>query len=104
MTDIDRLRNLLDVLKLRKRDLSKLVEQVRQSKLDLDTQISNKSRAKDALANQTINISIIDAHTLYTTLTAEHDKVQRHVNNLTRIIASINIEEHITEIIAGIKI
>lgn len=105
-SDIDRLRKMLDLLALRKRDLVKVTSELREAKLTLENLIDRKQRLvadihNNQIANQTCNISIIDANDNYTKLTIEHQKVQRNVEHFTRVISTINVEPYIENIISN---
>ena len=105
-TNIERLRKMLDLLALRKRDLAKLTTDLREAKFTLDNLIERKTRLvadinNNQITNQTCNIAIIDANDIFNKLTEEHQKVTLNVEHFIRVISTINIEMHIQNIISN---
>lgn len=99
--EITRLRKMLELLALRRRDLLKITNQLQEAKLELQSQISSKSRARDPVNNQMINIAIIDAQDNFLKLNQEHDRISSSVAHFTRVISTINIEKYISDIISN---
>lgn len=105
--EIKRLRNLMSVLNLKRRDLIKKQKELSNAKIILDKCISkkksfvnNNGNITDPIIIQNTNLEILDAYDEYKISQEECDKILKNVNHLTNIISYIDIEYAVDNVLA----
>ena len=106
--EITRLRNLLSVLDLKKRDLIKKQKELKNAKIILDNYISKKNSFNnnptgyvvDPITLQQTNIDILDAFNEVLISKQSYELILKNVNHLTNIISHIDIESSVDNVLA----
>ena len=105
--EIKRLRSLMSVLNLKRRDLVKKQKELSNAKTILDkcisrkkSFVSNNGNITDPIIIQNTNLEILDAFDEYQLSQQECDKILKNVNHLTNIISYIDIEYAVDNVLA----
>lgn len=107
--EIKRLRSLMSVLNLKRRDLVKKQKELKNAKIILDNCISkkksfinNNGNITDPIIIQNTNLEILDAFDEYQLSQQECDKILKNVNHLTNIISHIDIEYAVDNVLLAV--
>lgn len=101
---IDNIRKLLDVIDLKRRDLTRYNTELRKAKLELGNLIEVNDRYRSDIHNtnqvlfQRNNIEIIDANNRYLDMLQKYNKTKQTVDHLETVIATYNINNVISDI------
>ena len=100
---VDRVRHLLDIIDLKKRDMAKYLKQVTELKREMILLLEKNDRyinnpATDIVLLQQNNIDIIDTNVQYKTAVEHLNKTQRTIHHLQNVISTIDIQYIITDI------
>ena len=105
--EVTRLRNLISVVQLKRRDFLKIKNQLKEQKIILDTCISKKNAyintnniVYDPVTVQQNNLEILDHFEELKKIQKEYDKLTHTISHLTNIISYINIEEQVSQVLS----
>jgi len=105
--DVNRLKHLLSVLSLKKRDALKIKSELKNSKLILDnliqrkTNYNNNGLVYDIIQIQQNNLDILNAFEEFNKSTNEHHKINHLIAHLTTQVAGINIEDQVNNVLSA---
>jgi hypothetical protein len=101
---VENIRKLLDVIDLKRRDLSKYYSELRTCKLHLSELLDKNDKYRKDIYNvnqvlfQKSNIEIIDANIKYKDVKTKYEKTKQTLDHLESVIGNYNINSLITDI------
>lgn len=106
MTDIVKLKHLLNVISLKQRDLAIITTELKHCKLTLQKYVNQKNMymnqsgiITNIIMIQQNNINILEAYDDLQQTTVNYTKICTIINHLTEQISLINIEDNINQIL-----
>jgi hypothetical protein len=101
---VEKIRKLLDVISLKKRDLTKYFTELKNIKLELKLLIEKNDKYRKDIHNinqvlfQQNNVEIIDANNKYIDIKDKYEKTKQMLDHLESVIGNYNINDIITDI------
>ena len=105
--DVNRLKHLLSVLSLKKRDALKIKSELKNAKIILDNLIHKKNNFNnngltyDIVAIQQNNLDILNAYEEFNKSTQEYHKINHLIAHLTNQVSYINIEDQVNNVLSA---
>jgi hypothetical protein len=105
--DVNRLKHLLSVLSLKKRDAIKLKSELKNAKIILDNLIQKKNNYNnnglvyDIILIQQNNLDILNAFEEFNKSTQEYQKISHLISHLTNQVSYINIEDQVNNVLSA---